>query len=107
MYLTSWFPQHVKAAIMPFHKLFGVLLYGLQVATIGAGILEKQTFLQAAGLDRFSSASMIVNSAGMMFVITAISVFVLLLLKYIPHLDQSLPSSSSSPNTPGVFYTPQ
>lgn len=63
-----------RDAIYPWHVFLGVFLYALAIGTAELGILEKLTFQQFAGLNRFSSEAMLVNSTGLVILVFALLV---------------------------------
>ncbi|KMS95285.1 hypothetical protein BVRB_009630 [Beta vulgaris subsp. vulgaris] len=51
----------LRSESLPWHVLFGIFVYGLAVANAAIGFLEKLTFLQSAGLDKFGAEAYLVN----------------------------------------------
>jgi len=70
----------MRAALYPWHVFFGVFLYAMVIGTAELGILERLTFEQFGGLDRFSSHSMLVNSTGLVILIFALLVILSIIL---------------------------
>lgn len=46
---------------MPWHVVFGLLVYVLAVANASLGFLEKLTFLESSGVAKFGSEAFLVN----------------------------------------------
>ncbi|XP_057842265.2 probable ascorbate-specific transmembrane electron transporter 2 [Cryptomeria japonica] len=63
-----------RGRIVPWHLFFGVFLYAMAIATVETGILEKLTFEEIKGLNRFSSEAMLVNSTAIIILIFAMLV---------------------------------
>ncbi|CAO2838861.1 unnamed protein product [Amaranthus hypochondriacus] len=51
----------IRSESLPWHVLVGIFVYALAIATAAIGFLEKLTFLQNAGLDKFGSEAFLVN----------------------------------------------
>ncbi|OVA14079.1 Cytochrome b561 [Macleaya cordata] len=51
----------VRADSLPWHALFGLFVYVLALGTAALGFLEKLTFLQNSGLDKYGSEAFLVN----------------------------------------------
>ena len=51
----------IRSESLPWHVLFGIFVYALAIATAAIGFLEKLTFLQNGGLDKFGSEAFLVN----------------------------------------------
>nr|ABK25459.1 unknown [Picea sitchensis] len=58
-----------REAIYPWHVFLGVFLYAMAIGTAELGILERLTFQQFSGMDRFSKEAMLVNSTGLIILI--------------------------------------
>ncbi|KAG8065439.1 hypothetical protein GUJ93_ZPchr0004g38160 [Zizania palustris] len=56
---------HVRRGALPWHVLFGLLVYVLTLATAELGLLEKLTFLQNSGLDKYGAEAFLVNFTGL------------------------------------------
>lgn len=70
--LTFAFPgasKQRREAIYPWHVFLGVFLYAMAIGTAELGILERLTFQQFMGMDRFSKEAMLVNSTGLIILI--------------------------------------
>ncbi|XP_057842264.2 probable ascorbate-specific transmembrane electron transporter 2 [Cryptomeria japonica] len=63
-----------RARIVPWHLFFGLFLYVMAIVTVETGILEKLTFEEFKGLNRFSSEAMLVNSTAIVILIFAMLV---------------------------------
>lgn len=46
---------------LPWHVLFGMFVYILAVANSALGFLEKLTFLESSGIDKYGSEAFLVN----------------------------------------------
>lgn len=62
-------PDHIKAAILPWHVFSGVLIYLFAIATAELGFLEKLTFLENSGLYKYGPEAMLVNFTSMVVLI--------------------------------------
>lgn len=51
----------LRSESLPWHVLFGMFVYALAVANAALGFLEKLTFLESAGLDKFGPEAYLVN----------------------------------------------
>lgn len=51
----------VRSDSLPIHVLLGMFVYGLAVANAALGFLEKLTFLENSGLDKFGAEAYLVN----------------------------------------------
>eukprot|EP00252_Welwitschia_mirabilis_P000442 TRINITY_DN1043_c0_g2_i1.p1 TRINITY_DN1043_c0_g2~~TRINITY_DN1043_c0_g2_i1.p1 ORF type:complete len:266 (+),score=36.28 TRINITY_DN1043_c0_g2_i1:98-799(+) len=78
--LVSFFfpgaPNSARAALLPWHVFFGLLVYMFTIATAELGFLEKLTFLENAGLDKYGSEAILVNCTAL--VVLFFSAFVVL-----------------------------
>ncbi|XP_042512773.1 probable ascorbate-specific transmembrane electron transporter 1 [Macadamia integrifolia] len=70
----------LRAESLPWHVLFGLLVYVLALATATLGFLEKLTFLESSGLAKYGHEAFLVNFTalvtiifGVFVVITAVS----------------------------------
>ncbi|KAH9322090.1 hypothetical protein KI387_016729, partial [Taxus chinensis] len=48
-------PDSIRSGILPWHVLFGLLIYLFAIATAELGFLEKLTFLESSGLYKYGS----------------------------------------------------
>lgn len=63
-FLTFFFPggsAYLRSESLPWHVVFGIFVYVLAVTTATLGFLEKLTFLQNSGLDKYGSEAFLVN----------------------------------------------
>lgn len=51
----------LRGQSLPWHVLFGLIVYILAVGTASLGFLEKLTFLQVSGLPKYGSEALLVN----------------------------------------------
>ncbi|KDP22285.1 hypothetical protein JCGZ_26116 [Jatropha curcas] len=51
----------LRSESLPWHVVFGVLVYILAVANAAIGFLEKLTFLESSGLAKYGSEALLVN----------------------------------------------
>lgn len=69
-------PDSMRGGILPWHVLFGILIYLFAIASAELGFLEKLTFLESSGLYKYGSEAMLVNFTALSVLI--FSVFVIL-----------------------------
>ncbi|KAI3879467.1 hypothetical protein MKX03_014087 [Papaver bracteatum] len=63
-FVVFFFPggsSTVRADSLPWHALFGMFVYVLALCTAALGFLEKLTFLENAGIDKYGSEAFLVN----------------------------------------------
>ncbi|MQL98446.1 hypothetical protein Taro_031153 [Colocasia esculenta] len=63
-FVTFFFPGGSPAfrrSSLPWHVFFGLFVYVLAIATAELGFLEKLTFLESSGLDKYGSEAFLVN----------------------------------------------
>jgi cytochrome b-561 len=63
-FVTFFFPgasPTVRRAMLPWHVRAGLVVYVVALLAAELGFLEKLTFLQTAGLGRYSSEALLVN----------------------------------------------
>lgn len=63
-FLVFFFPggsASLRSDSLPWHVIFGMFVYGLAIANAALGFLEKLTFLESSGLDKFSAEAYLVN----------------------------------------------
>lgn len=82
-FLVFFYPAgtvSLRSASLPWHVLFGLLLYVLVVANAALGFLEKLTFLESGGLAKYGAEALMVNFTaiitilyGVFVVMTALS----------------------------------
>ena len=70
----------LRSASLPWHVLFGLLVYVLVVGNAELGFLEKLTFLESSGLAKYGAEALLVNFTaivtilyGVFVVMTALS----------------------------------
>ncbi|XP_068640143.1 probable ascorbate-specific transmembrane electron transporter 1 [Aristolochia californica] len=51
----------LRRGVLPWHVFFGLFVYLLALATVELGFLEKLTFLQNTGLDKYGPEAFLVN----------------------------------------------
>ncbi|CAN6483251.1 unnamed protein product [Victoria cruziana] len=71
-FVAFWFPgapEEVRAASLPWHLLFGAIVYVLALTTALLGFLEKLTFLEAAGLAKYGPEALLVNFTAIVVVL--------------------------------------
>uniref|UniRef100_A0A0E0PBZ6 Cytochrome b561 domain-containing protein n=1 Tax=Oryza rufipogon TaxID=4529 RepID=A0A0E0PBZ6_ORYRU len=67
---------HVRRGALPWHVLFGLFVYVLTLATAELGLLEKLTFLQSSGLDKYGAEAFLVNFTGLVVALFGAAVVV-------------------------------
>ncbi|XP_076953059.1 transmembrane ascorbate ferrireductase 1-like [Bidens hawaiensis] len=63
-FLVFFYPggtADLKKESLPWHVLFGIFLYTLVVANSALGFLEKLTFLESSGIEKYGSEAFLVN----------------------------------------------
>jgi cytochrome b-561 len=60
--------------MLPWHVRAGLVVYVLALLAAELGFLEKLTFLQAAGLGRYSSEALLVNFTALVVLLLGVSV---------------------------------
>jgi cytochrome b-561 len=60
--------------MLPWHIRAGLVVYVLALLAAELGFLEKLTFLQAAGLGRYSSEALLVNVTALLILLLGASV---------------------------------
>ncbi|KAJ7974204.1 transmembrane ascorbate ferrireductase 1 [Quillaja saponaria] len=63
-FLIFFYPggsSSLRSESLPWHVLFGLFVYVLAVGTAALGFLEKLTFLENSGLDKYGSEAFLVN----------------------------------------------
>lgn len=66
----------VRRGALPWHVLFGLFIYVLTLATAELGFLEKLTFLQSSGLDKYGAEAFLVNFTALVVVLFGAAVVV-------------------------------
>ncbi|KAK3154747.1 hypothetical protein QOZ80_2BG0194620 [Eleusine coracana subsp. coracana] len=78
-FVAFFFPgaaPNVRKGVLPWHILFGLFVYILALATAELGFLEKLTFLQSSGLDKYGTEAFLVNFTALVVVLFGASVVV-------------------------------
>ena len=78
-FVTFFFPgaaPGLRRDSLPWHVLFGLFVYILAVATGELGFLEKLTFLESSGLDKYGTEAFLVNFTALIVVLLGASVVV-------------------------------
>ncbi|GJM85663.1 hypothetical protein PR202_ga02135 [Eleusine coracana subsp. coracana] len=78
-FIAFFFPgaaPNVRKGVLPWHILFGLFVYILALATAELGFLEKLTFLQSSGLDKYGAEAFLVNFTALVVVLFGASVVV-------------------------------
>ncbi|TVU29038.1 hypothetical protein EJB05_20580 [Eragrostis curvula] len=78
-FVAFFFPgatPNVRKSVLPWHILFGLFVYILALATAELGFLEKLTFLQSSGLDKYGAEAFLVNFTALVVVLFGASVVV-------------------------------
>ncbi|KAJ1702151.1 hypothetical protein LUZ63_001930 [Rhynchospora breviuscula] len=65
-----------KRGALPWHVLFGLFVYILALATAQLGFLEKLTFLESSGLEKYGTEAFLVNFTALIVVLFGASVVV-------------------------------
>ncbi|XP_076920448.1 transmembrane ascorbate ferrireductase 1-like [Bidens hawaiensis] len=63
-FLVFFYPggtADLRKESLPWHVLFGIFLYTLVVANSALGFLEKLTFLESSGIEKYGSEAFLVN----------------------------------------------
>lgn len=78
-FVTFFFPgaaPNVKKGVLPWHIIFGLFVYILALANAELGFLEKLTFLESSGLDKYGTEAFLVNFTALVVVLFGASVVV-------------------------------
>jgi len=51
----------LKSGLLPWHAMLGLFVYILAVGNAALGFLEKLTFLENGGLDKYGSEAFLIN----------------------------------------------
>ncbi|RXI08416.1 hypothetical protein DVH24_022560 [Malus domestica] len=76
-FLTFFYPggsPTLKSESIPWHVVFGIIVYLLAVGNASLGFLEKLTFLENSGLDKFGTEAFLVNFTAIITVLFGIFV---------------------------------
>jgi cytochrome b-561 len=88
--VTFFFPSatpSVRRAALPWHALFGLFVYILALVTAELGFLEKLTFLQSGGLDKYGAEALLVNFTALVVVLFGAAVVVAAIAP-VHHVDE-------------------
>ncbi|KAG2652656.1 ascorbate-specific transmembrane electron transporter 2 [Panicum virgatum] len=78
-FVTFFFPgaaPNLRRSLLPWHILFGLFVYILALANAELGFLEKLTFLESSGLDKYGTEAFLVNFTALVVVLFGASVVV-------------------------------
>ncbi|PAN07311.1 hypothetical protein GQ55_1G317700 [Panicum hallii var. hallii] len=78
-FVTFFFPgaaPNLRRSLLPWHILFGLFVYILALANAELGFLEKLTFLESSGLDKYGTEAFLVNFTALVVVLLGASVVV-------------------------------
>lgn len=64
----------VRGEVLPWHALSGLFIYGLVVTSTELGFLEKLTFLEKSGLNKYGPEAFLVNFIGLIVLLLGGSV---------------------------------
>lgn len=81
-FLVFFFPggtTAIRSESLPWHVLLGIFVYILAIATAALGYLEKLTFLENSGLDKYGSEAFLVNFTAIVTVLFGTFVIVTIL----------------------------
>ncbi|CAM0945056.1 unnamed protein product [Alopecurus aequalis] len=67
--LLPWGCTRCEEGALPWHILLGIFVYILALATAELGFLEKLTFLQSSGLDKYGPEAFLVNFTALFVVL--------------------------------------
>ncbi|WVZ74435.1 hypothetical protein U9M48_022614 [Paspalum notatum var. saurae] len=71
-FVTFFYPgaaPNVRKGALPWHILFGLFVYILALANAELGFLEKLTFLENSGLDKYGAEAFLVNFTALVVII--------------------------------------
>lgn len=66
----------LRSECMPWHVVFGLLVYILAVANASLGFLEKLTFLESSGVAKFGSEAFLVNFTALITILFGVFVVI-------------------------------
>lgn len=67
--------QSVRRDFLPWHVVLGLFVYVLAIITASLGFLEKLTFLESSGLDKYGTEAFLVNFNALVVILLGASVF--------------------------------
>ncbi|KAL8557110.1 hypothetical protein ACS0TY_004539 [Phlomoides rotata] len=91
-FLVFFYPggtSTIRSESLPWHALFGVFVYILAIATAALGYLEKLTFLENSGLDKYGSEAFLVNFTAIVTILYGTFVILTMLSQAPPHDEYS------------------
>ncbi|CAN8252694.1 unnamed protein product [Cochlearia groenlandica] len=84
-FIVYFFPgggsSNLRSKLLPWHVFIGVYVYVLVVGNSVLGFLEKLTFLEKSGLDKFGSEAFFVNFMAIITIIFGTLVLLIVLSK--------------------------
>ncbi|KAL2542061.1 Transmembrane ascorbate ferrireductase 1 [Abeliophyllum distichum] len=69
----------IRSESLPWHVLFGLLVYVLAVGTATLGYLEKLTFIENSGVAKYGSEAFLVNFTAIVTILFGVFVFLTIL----------------------------
>ncbi|VVA92624.1 unnamed protein product [Arabis nemorensis] len=66
--------SNLRSGLLPWHALLGLFVYILAVGTATLGFLEKLTFLESGGLDKYGTEAFLVNFMAIVTILFGASV---------------------------------
>ncbi|CAN8325912.1 unnamed protein product [Cochlearia groenlandica] len=100
-FLLFFYPggsSNLRSGLLPWHAILGLFVYILAVGNAALGFLEKMTFLESGGLDKFGSEALLVNFTAIVTIL--FGAFVVLTVS-----AKSSPSSSPSIDDDETSYS--
>jgi len=97
-FVTFFFPgapPALRRDSLPWHALFGLFVYIFAVATSELGFLEKLTFLENAGLNKYGTEAFLVNFTALVVALLGASVVISTI---VPNICYS-PTKIDNPNS--------
>jgi len=97
-FIVYFYPRgstSLRSEFLPWHVLLGIFVYVLAVGTSVLGFLEKLTFLEKSGLDKFGSEAFLVNFMAIIIVIFGTLVLLIVSSKPPPSSDEDNSSYSA------------
>ncbi|VFQ77590.1 unnamed protein product [Cuscuta campestris] len=79
--------SNIRRESLPWHVLFGSFVYVLAVGNACLGFVEKLTFLESAGLNKYGSEAFLVNFTAIATILYGAFVFLTVLSSHTPPLD--------------------
>ncbi|CAA7059619.1 unnamed protein product [Microthlaspi erraticum] len=97
-FIVYFYPRgstSLRSEFLPWHVLLGIFVYVLAVGTSVLGFLEKLTFLEKSGLDKFGPEAFLVNFMAIITVIFGTLVLLIVSSKPPPSSDEDNSSYSA------------